>query len=86
MTEFSDLLGGLLVGTLIGVIVETVIMQLTISPIIISQEAGDEICHKLTNNSLSVSSVNTQNKGKLICTIPSFDSTTQIIVKKAGAE
>lgn len=51
----------------------------------LSQETADEICKQLTNNSVAVGSDSTGNdnsrSGKLICSMPSFDSTQYIIVK-----
>lgn len=47
-------------------------------PIKISQETGDSMCLQITNNSATVA---TSEYGKLICTVPSYDHTQNIIVR-----
>lgn len=49
--------------------------------VVISQDTANDICHNLTGNSASTAS----NKDfKLVCEIPSFDHTTNIIIKNNG--
>lgn len=48
----------------------------------LNQETGDDICRQLTGNSTAVASVEANMyDGKLICTVPSYDSTQNIIVR-----
>ncbi len=55
----------------------------------LDQETGNDICVNLTGNQNAIASDTSHdgvqgNGGKLICEFPSFDSTTNIIVKGAG--
>lgn len=50
------------------------------SNIFINQETANDICHNLSGNDYSIA--NSKN-GKLICEIPTYDSTTNIIIKEA---
>lgn len=66
-------------GVIVGIIVYDVITDVSIS-----QETADDVCQQLTNDSAAIAS-NTYNKGytsKLICKIPSFDSTQNIIIER----
>ncbi len=49
----------------------------------LNQETADDICIQITNDSTAVASDDNRgiNGGRLICTIPSYDSTQNIIVK-----
>ena len=51
--------------------------------IALDQETGDDICRQLTGKSTAVASDEAKKiyDGKLICTVPSYDSTQNIIVK-----
>lgn len=49
----------------------------------ISHETGDTICSQITNNSATVAS--TLN-GNLVCKIPTYDHTQNIIIKSNNAE
>lgn len=46
----------------------------------LSQETGNDVCLHLTGNQSIASELN----GKLICETPSYDSTTNIIVRTNG--
>ena len=49
--------------------------------IVLSQETADDVCKNLVPNQTVIAS----NAGeKLVCTIPSYDSTTNIIVREAN--
>lgn len=48
-----------------------------------SQETMDKICQDLTNNSVATGYA---EEGKLICEIPSYDHTQNIIIKTNGEE
>lgn len=48
----------------------------------LSQESGNDVCINLTNNSNAVAVFS--GEAKLICEIPSYDSTTNIIIRPAG--
>ena len=47
--------------------------------LIISNSTATDICYNLSNN---INSVPSSDNGKLICSIPSFDSTQNIIIKE----
>ena len=51
----------------------------------LDQEVADDICQQLTNNSVAVAlnefEVGMVKGGKLICNIPSFDATQNIIIR-----
>ncbi len=75
-------------GILVGVVIATIMFTFTLFgrdavDIALDQETGDDICRQLTGNSTAVASVEFKKiyDGKLICTIPSYDSTQNIIVK-----
>jgi len=70
---------GIAIGVVLGSIIVCVIGSF--NSFILSSETATDICKNLVNDTAVVPS--TQN-GKLICTIPSYDSTTNIIVRKAG--
>ena len=71
---------GFVAGMIILALFLDVGIQIT-APIHLSKQTGDDICHNLTGDENSkAEGLNT----KLICTTPSFDSTTNIIIKKAG--
>ena len=53
----------------------------------LDQEVADDICQQLTGNSTTVAfneDFGSAFGGKLVCVIPSFDSTQNIIVKTNG--
>ncbi len=50
----------------------------------LNQETADDVCRQLTNDLTAVASDSAMREfgdGKLICSIPSFDATQNIIVK-----
>lgn len=50
----------------------------------LTQEVADDVCRQLTGEPIAIASVDNPtyfNGAKLICTIPSFDATYNIIVK-----
>lgn len=49
----------------------------------INQETADDICQQITNETSAVASDDNTgiNGGRLICTVPSYDSTQNIIIK-----
>lgn len=69
----SGLLGGVFIGLVIG-------MYMIPSPFNLSNDTLNDICHNLGFND----SVAHSENGKLICEVPSYDSTTNIILRKAG--
>ena len=48
----------------------------------LSEKTLQDICNNLTNNTASKPSIDID--GRLICEVPSFDHTTNIIIKPAG--
>ncbi len=65
----------MLLGTLLGQ--DTTNIRL-------NQETADDICKQITNDSTAVASdegIRSWHGGKLICIVPSYDSTQNIIVK-----
>ena len=77
--DYSD---GILLGFIIGVVIIGVTLVLmSLNEFTISKETAKDICINLTGNKTVEAS--TQN-GKLICTVPSYDNTTNIIVKRTG--
>ena len=69
----------LLIGSLIGLITMN-----AMSDIILNQETADEVCQQLTNDSIAIALKEQPGHfggGKLVCSIPSFDATQNIIVK-----
>ncbi len=52
----------------------------------LNQETADDVCRQLTGNPTAIASDEIVEiyDGKLICTVPSFDSTQNIIVKGNG--
>lgn len=75
----------IITGIIIGTILITMIVMCAIFAIIeinydivLDQETSNDVCKQLTGNSTAVAS---SDYFKLICTIPSFDSTQNIIVK-----
>lgn len=89
-TQFA--LASLGLGLLVLVFGGAIGYELTLgSGIHLSQQAGDVVCQQLTNNTgayavNSYENKNTQGQtdkaGSLICKLPSYDHTSQIIIKK----
>ena len=56
----------------------------------LSQEVADDVCFQLTGNKSASASIDTRTfwkgEGKLVCEIPSFDSTQNIIVRDNSGE
>lgn len=65
---------GIVIGCVLGVMIILICLN---NDLIINQEVGNDICYQLTGNK-SIASV---EDGKLVCEIPSFDSTQNIIVR-----
>ena len=69
----------LFIGFGIGIVTMGVV-----SDIRLNQETADEVCQQLTNDSTAVAIKERPGHfdgGKLICEIPSFDATQNIVVK-----
>lgn len=71
------------VGALLGAILAAAFIGFSITDggFYISDETAFDLCKNITNSTAVEPSV---ENGKLICTIPSYDHTTNIIVKQAG--
>ena len=77
--------GYLLIGLLFGAWFVLVIIAIIFNTIFvnISQETADDICKNLTGNETVKA---TDEGGKLICEVPDYDSTLNIVIRKAGEE
>ena len=75
----SDFLAGLMLTIIFIILAFTV--GITWEPKL-SQETLNDICINLAENVTAVGEA--QHDGTLVCTIPSFDSTNNIIIKKRG--
>jgi hypothetical protein len=74
-------LGVILIGTFICTIVLFALGEF--SGVDLDQQTVDDICYNLT----SVEGVEGGSRnGKLLCEVPSFDSTNNILIKKAGEQ
>lgn len=80
--ENFNMLVGLFLGILIGIMFfGCTISYSNRSNMIISQETANDICKNLVPNQ----TVTAETSGyKLVCVIPSYDSTTNIIVREAN--
>jgi hypothetical protein len=76
--EESILFIGISIGIIIGALLMALILTIY-SPISLSQDTGDDICKQLTNNTASKAIVG--GKGSLVCNLPSYDHTQNIIIK-----
>ena len=66
------------VGMIIGLCIQSLMVDIELS-----QETADDICVQLTNNSAAVALnlYNSEWRNKLVCDIPSFDKTQNIIIR-----
>lgn len=69
---------GMVLIFFIGITVETTLYGWGFEQRILPQEVINDICFQLTENSTVVGLV---EDGKLVCELPSYDSTQNIIVK-----
>ena len=74
---------GMLIGSFIMIFITLVPQE-----ILISQEAADDVCKQLTGNEFAIAEdePNSLYGGKLICLIPSYDETQNIIIKSNQEE
>ena len=72
-----------MLGLGVGLVVTVLCMAFVglFNSVIITQQTADDICHNLTGN---IYAEGHSPDWKLVCEIPSFDSTKNIIVKKVG--
>ena len=68
-------------GIIIGMSFVAIFLLCILQPIRLSQETGNDICYNITSIEGVVAS---SEAGKLVCEVPSFDSTSNIIVKNNG--
>lgn len=81
----------LISGTIFGIILGIVIAGMTFSTspeyiigldnLIISNSTAFDICYKITNNTAVVPIA---EEGKLICTLPTYDHSNNIIIRGNG--
>lgn len=77
-------IGFVLLFLAIGFVAGMILIGIVLSGILINQETADDICKQLTNNQ-TARAEGTQDK-KLICVLPSFDETQNIIIKTNSEE
>lgn len=70
--------GALFFAALLGMVMGGSIIYFTTYEVELSQETADDICIELTGNESVIAD---SQGGKLICRIPTFNSTPNIIVK-----
>ena len=75
--ENKEFLFMLFIGFFLGVTIFALIMAI-IDPIMLKQETIDDICKELTGTESAVAE---EVHRKLVCLIPSFDETQNIIIK-----
>ena len=69
------------IGIVIGVVLMgCIVVALQWNDILITQEVADDVCQKLTQNETATADYTSE--GKLICELPSFDATHNIIIRK----
>ncbi len=74
------IIGGIVIGLMIMGAIWVIVYGESFD---ISQETGDDICRQLTGNESAVAK---DSGGKLICLIPSYDETQNIIIKSNQEE
>ncbi len=74
------IIGGIVIGLMIMGAIWIIVYEGSFD---ISQETGDDICRQLTGNESAVAK---DSGGKLICLIPSYDETQNIIIKSNQEE
>jgi len=86
--EWAIIVGALIVGIFIGAIAMGFIFDSARHDIGINQETADDICVQLTGNESAIADTDYRDdlSGKLICKIPSFDATHNIIVIENNKE
>jgi len=77
-----------MIGILVGIVAFFIFSLIFIPEINITQETGDDICKQLTGNQTAVATIGEDSGeyGKLICELPSFDATQNIIIKRNSEE
>lgn len=81
--QASFFVGGVVLGIVLGTFVFAFISDVVLDAQYFTDETLDDICFGLTHNAEAEGN---DEQGKLVCTIPSYDHTTNIIVRPAGAE
>ncbi len=75
--ETKGLLSVFILGFFLGAAILAFII-VCIDPVMLKQETIDDICKELTSNENVVAE---EEEGKLICLIPGFDETHNIIIR-----
>ena len=78
--ETATIIAGIVIGLMLMGMVWVIVYEESFN---ISQETGDDICRQLTGNESAVAK---DSGGKLICLIPSYDETQNIIIKSNQEE
>jgi len=77
-------------GLFIGIIMVSIILLITgtLSGIQISKQTANDVCVKLTNNENAIAHLDESSlwNRKLVCEIPSYDSTQNIVIKYNNEE
>ena len=63
-----------------------IIIFATTPDIGLDQKVADDICQQLTGNQTAVAVEDYEMNGRLICELPTFDSTQNIIFRTNGGE
>lgn len=75
-----DFIEGILIGMLIGIFMAVLLENILLKEHLeISKQTANDICIQLTNNTEAIARAESK---KLICEIPSFDETQNIIIRK----
>ena len=77
--ETGESIAMFFIGFIIGMFFVTVVVLVSIEPIILSQETADDVCKNLTGNETTVA---TSDQGRLTCKLPSYDATQNIIIER----
>ncbi len=80
--EIPFLFGMLVAAVLMAILVFWLVPDFNLDP-----EVADDICQQLTGKDTAVAvEGNGEDYGKLICELPSFDSTQNIIIRENGGQ
>jgi len=83
MNMEDESLGFFLLGMFIGALITLIVVVVSAGDIDLSQDAADKACQEISKN-VSAVAVRDVNKFRLICELPSYDHTQDIIIRSAG--
>ena len=85
MSDSTDFVVGILLGIAIGLLIGLIFFGLVFAPDLpLKQESGDKACQIITNNSAATADTEKHDLGsyKLVCKLPSYDHTQEILIKE----